>query len=340
MAFGKPNIKQICTKTGFSAATVSNALNRKRGVNAETAEKIWEVASQLGYIQSSVISRIRFLTIRRSGSILDNSQFFPQLIQGVEHQAKSDGYDTVISNLRMDASNYKTQLENALSEPGTGAVVLATELLEGDYKIFSQAKNPIVFLDGSSDSIKCDSVLLNYEAAAVEAVRYLYAKGHRKIGYLKSTLRTKANMARKAGLRHAVHKFGMETCPEYMISLNPVMEIASQEMLFYLRENQKLPTAFIADDDFIAMGAIHAMKEKGIRVPEQISVIGFGNLSYGEICNPGLTTFRSFQTELGEMAVRRLLDHVRYGSKVASKILIYAEFVERESVYNLFKNEW
>lgn len=91
----KVSIKKISPATGFSPATVSNALNRKKGVNSETTEKIFRAAEELGYHPEKVITKIKFVTYRKNGRIIDNNQFFPAMIEGVEKQAKELGYETM-----------------------------------------------------------------------------------------------------------------------------------------------------------------------------------------------------------------------------------------------------
>lgn len=93
----KANIKQISRITGFSPATVSNALNRKKGVNGETSEKIFKAAEELGYQFEKPVRRIKFVTYRKNGMIIDDSQIFPDMIEGVERQAKALGYETTFS---------------------------------------------------------------------------------------------------------------------------------------------------------------------------------------------------------------------------------------------------
>ena len=101
----------------------------------------------------------------------------------------------------------------------------------------------------------------------------------------------------------------------------------------YLEHTDRLPTAFFADNDVIAIGAMRAMKEKGIRIPEDISIVGFDDIRFGTVSTPGLTTVRVFKQEMGEVAVRRALDHIKYSGKdIKMKIQVCTQFIERDSV--------
>ena len=99
-----------------------------------------------------------------------------------------------------------------------------------------------------------------------------------------------------------------------------------------MERNPQLPTAYFADNDIIALGAMKALKEAGCRIPEDISIIGFDDLPFCEISSPPLSTIRVFKQEMGQMAVKRLLDKIKSQSKIVSKIQIGTEYIERESV--------
>ena len=113
------------------------------------------------------------------------------------------------------------------------------------------------------------------------------------------------------------------------------MDGAYHDMLAYLKTSPKLPTAYFADNDIIAFGAMKALQESGVRIPEDVSIVGFDDMPFCSVTSPTLTTIRVFKQEMGCMAVRRLLEKMKSKSKVCSKIQICTEFVERESVRKL-----
>ena len=124
----KVNIKKISELTGFSPATVSNALNNKRGVNKETAEKIRKTAREIGYLTEWHVSSIKLVMYRASGAIVNDSPFFSSLISGVEEEGRSFGFDTLIYNLTRDSGDYEGQLQELCGDPSTALLVLGTEL--------------------------------------------------------------------------------------------------------------------------------------------------------------------------------------------------------------------
>jgi len=331
----KVSMKTISERTGFSPATVSNALNRKRGVSKETVEKVLSAADELGYSNKPRISKIKFVIYKRNGLIINDSPFFPAVIEGVERQAKKLQYETVFCNLTCDSPDCKEQIKSILEDTSSAVILLGTEMTEQDFKLFEHPKCHLILLDGWSDEITFDSVLISNTDSACKAVEYLIRKGHRQIGYLRGSFRIKAFSYRSIGYRRAMSRHGLPVQPDDIITLGTTTESAYRDMITRLEENGRLPTAFFADNDVIALGAMRALQEKGYRVPQDVSIIGFDNIPFGEISSPRLTTIHVFKQEMGEIAVRRLTDHINLGSTVKTKIQVCTEFVERESVRDL-----
>lgn len=334
----KVSIRKISQITGFSPATVSNALNRKKGVNPVTADKIFKAAETLGYQQEKAITKIKFVTYRKNGLIIDDSQIFPAMIEGVERQAKELGYETIFSHLNYEDESFEIRLREVLEDTGSFVILLGTEMMEEDYVPFYEYKGYLIVLDGWSDKMVFDGILINNTDAACNAVEYLVSKGHREIGYLRGDYRIKSFGYREYGYHRVLGRHGLDIRSEYKVTVGTQLETAYQGMKAYLEGSPKLPTAFFADNDVIAIGAMRALREKGIKIPEQVSIVGFDDIGFGTVSTPGLTTIHVFKQEMGEVAVRRALDHIKYsGRNVKMKIQVCTEFVERDSVKQIDK---
>jgi len=331
----KASIRKISEITGYSPATISNALNRKKGVNKETSDAIYKVANDIGYVNQSKISRILLVIYKRDGSIIDNSPFFTNLLEGVEAECREEGYDLTICNLDRRSISYDSRLNEILNDKTAGVIMLGTEALDEDFERYKNAQCPLVILDSWSTTMNFDGVLINNADSAKNAVEYLIKKGHSKIGYLRGKFRIKAFSARATGYSRALHKNGFDVNEKYIITLGTTMDGAYKDMLSYLETKPELPTAFFADNDMIALGAMKALIEKKYRIPEDISLIGFDDLVSSEISTPRLTTIRVFKQEMGKMAVRRLIDVIKNGNGIKTKTQICTEFIERDSVKNL-----
>ncbi len=332
----KPSIKQLSELTGFSPATISNALNKKAGVNKETSELIFHAARETGYLQSAKITSIRFVIYRKSGKIIDNSPFFAELISGVENAGRDYGYETVICHLDHGSDNFDKLMKNILEDSSTANLILATELDEEDMAPFKDARCPVVMLDSWLENMSFNAVLIDNTDSMFQAATYLIANGHKKIGYLRSSITIRNFYCRQSGFLRALLRAEIPYQPKYIISVSPTMDGAYSDMSKYLDEHSDdLPTAFCADDDIIALGACKALKEHGYDIPNDISVVGFDDIPFCDISSPPLTTIHVFKQEMGEVAVRQLANLVKTGTKTKTKVQVCTEFVERESVKRL-----
>lgn len=331
----KINMRDISDKTGFSMATVSNALNRKKGVNEETASKILKAARELGYIGESSITKIKLVMVRKNGKILDDTPFFPMLIDGFENGCREHGYETTLLHLDMNGAFYKEEVKNLLSDSESAVVLLATELEEEDLAIFKDAQIPFLVMDNWQEQMDFDAVLINNYDSAKCAVRYLVEHGHQRIGYLRGDYRIHAFRFREKGYLNVLEEQGLPCHSEDMVTLRTNMQESYLDMQEYLKKKPVLPTAFFADNDVIALGAMKALSEAGIKVPEEVSVVGFDDLPFCEISSPRLTSIKVPKQEMGYMAAVRIVERIKSGKPIKLKSQISTEFVERESVKRL-----
>ena len=329
----KASIKQISEMTGFSPATVSNALNNKKGVNRETQEKILAAARECGYLsEGGPIHSIRFVIYKDTGRIVADTPFFSALIEGVEDESRRGAFETVICNLNRSAPDYEERLNQILTDPSSGILLLATELSEQEAARFKEARAPVVVLDNWFEESLFNSVLISNTDSACAAAEYLIRRGHKKIGYLQSEIPIKNFFYRFEGYERALKAHGLEPPEGGIVRLPPSMDGARERMNRLLKEGIALPSAYLADNDIIALGAMKAMQDNGISIPGDVSIIGFDDLPFCSITTPGLTTIRVFKQEMGRTAVRRLLELIRYGDRFVTKSQICTAFVERGSV--------
>lgn len=329
-------IKEISKQTGYSVATVSNALNHKRGVNQQTSSRIFEAAMALGYVNSSKISRIRFVTFKRNGLIIDDTPFFSNIIDGVEREAKRAGYETFFCTLDRSGESYDEQARAILNDVTAGVLLLGTEMLDDDFELYRAAKCPIVLLDSWCEGCPFDSIMINNRDSAASAARYLIANGHSRIGYLKGKFRIANFKYRASGFNQALVKAGLTLEQRDIVPIVSTINGAYRDMRAWLAQAKSLPTAFFADNDVIALGALRAIKERGLHVPKDVSIIGFDDLMLAEASSPRLTTMHVYSQEMGQLAVRRLVELVKDNAgRARVKTQVCTRLIERESVLNI-----
>ena len=184
----KASVREISRITGFSPATVSNALNRKRSVSEETAKVILECAQSLGYQQSTQLESIQFVLARKTGAILDESTFHPAVIEGVERQARRHGMSTSFVSLDFsDLNAVRPQVERLIADPAAAIVLMGTELGEEDYALFANAAAHLIVLDGWSDRQYFDAVVIANTDSVLRAVDYLIGRVTSKSAILPAT---------------------------------------------------------------------------------------------------------------------------------------------------------
>lgn len=329
----KVSIRDLSRMTGFSPATVSNALNHKKGVNRETAEEIFRVARETGYLSANAVTKIKLLIFKRNGQIIEDTPFFQSLIEGFEEECHRLGYEMVVCRADQRDADYREQVKVLLNEQGAAMVVLATEMMDGDLEPFCGASCPIVILDHWTETMKFNSVLINNADAARMITEHLLDYGHTEIGYLRGSFRIKGFRSRFVGFQTALKKRKIPYREEYTITLGTSMNGAYQDMWNYLQGKPKLPTAFFADNDMIALGAMRALQEMGYRIPGDVSMVGFDDLPFCEISSPPLTTLQVPNREMGRMAVRRLAEMIEgIGSDAVTKTQVCPKVVYRNTV--------
>ncbi len=330
----KVNMKQISELTGVSTATVSNALNFKRGVNADTAARILRVAKELGYLDESRITKVKFVTFKRNGSVVEDTPFFPLMLTGIEQECRENGMDMVMSSLDMRDADYDEQVWNLVNDKSSAIVMLGTEMLAEDIGLLRNIASPFIVVDYWTGDMSFDCVQIDNEDSVRYATRYLIKKGHTSIGYLKGNFRITPFKDRGKGYRSAMRHAGIPIVEDFTLEVGTTIDSACAGMEEHLKRGVRLPTAFIADNDMIALGAMKAMTQSGIRIPEDVSIIGFDDLPFAAVASTPLTTVHVPKQEMGRIVADRLMKIIR-GATAAAKIQVSTTFVERESVRTL-----
>jgi DNA-binding LacI/PurR family transcriptional regulator len=339
----KTIMQDIAKAAGVSPGTVSNALNNRKGVSKEKREKILEIAESLGYYKSGGSKEgkntIRFIIYKKHGFVVTDTPFFSALIEGVERECRSSGYELLVSHIIHSEHSKDNIMGIIRQEEVAGILLLATEMSEGDMEPFKGLSIPVVVVDSYFKKENFDFVLMNNSAGTYRAVSYLIEKGHRDIGILDSSIDINNFYYRRVGFSEALRDNNLDNNNnKCRFLLEPTLEGSYRDMkALLLREELKLPTAFFALNDIIAFGAIRALTEKGFRVPEQISVIGFDDMPFCEISNPRLTTVKVFKQAIGKSAVKRLIQRINEDIDTCQKTELDTELVIRESVQKLNK---
>ena len=326
--------KDIAAKLGLSPAAVSLALRGKPGIGQETRERILRTAAEMGYRKRADTGRpsLCLVLYKRHGAVVSDTDFFAALTESITRQARLLGYELLLTFFYGNQDSAE-QLRSLKASPCDGILLLATEMVAADFPPFRSLTVPLVVLDSYFPDEKYDSVLINNVYGAKRAVQYLIAQGHSEIGYLSSKVMIRNFHERQDGWLR-----GIQTIPvangsrHHVVKVSPTADGAFRDMAAYLQLGGKLPTAFFADNDLIAISCARALRAAGYRIPEDVSLIGVDGIAAGELLDPPLTTMRVPTDQLGIAAVNRLVERIRGLAPGLVKIQVAMELLERGSV--------
>lgn len=334
------SVRKLAQLLGVSPASVSLALNGKPGVSEETREKILAAALQHGLKPVSPPAAVRrssditLAVYRKHGSICGDTEFFSAVIEGMNAEACRRGFRLHVTYIYSDAWEDR-QLEELRRSGAAGCVLLATEMQQKDIQKFDDFPLPLVVLDSFFPG-RCGAYVTidNFEGARM-AVRHLLSRGHRRIGHMASAVPISNFSERKQGLLAALSEYPEATLQSFPVGTTP--EQAYSDMSAHLRRRPfdpaLYPTAFFADNDIIAVSCIRAFREWGVRIPEDISVIGFDDVPLSCVTSPRLSTVRVEKETLGRLAITLLRDRMDNPAASAPvKLSVGTSLCLRESV--------
>lgn len=332
----KPTIRDISRATGFSPATVSNALNGKRGVNEETLREVRKAARELGYyMEPEAGSKIRLVVFRAASNIADAANASSALLNGVQEECSRQGCELSVQYLDKKDPDFEKAARRLAEDERNALILTGDEFTDEEYRLFENARSPLILVGYWNPQMKHTAVTVDFELAVGSMVDYLAGNGHHLIGHLKCRLQTPSYAAREIWYKESLQKNGLLFDENYTVILEPGLEGSYVAMKKYLRTAPKLPTAFFADSDEIALGAMKALQEAGYRVPDQISITGFGDIPFAQIASPELSSVHIAQKELGQMAVQYLVHYIRENRMLRTRILLPSTLVVRGSVREL-----
>lgn len=330
--------KELAKLLGISEAAVSMALNGKPGVSAATKNRVIEAAKAHGYDFSRITEKVStgssrgdvtFAIYKKHGAIVADTPFFNQLTEGIESACKALKYRLHISYLYDDGEIGKQIDALPIYD---GIILLGTEMKSADFTPFERIKVPIVVLDTYFHAIPYDCVIINNFQGAFTATEHLIKriKGHP--GYLKSSYQIGNFDERADGFFSAVRAAGLSASRSPVIRLTPSLDGAYRDMLDFLEQGEKPVAGYFADNDNIAAGAMKALLERGYRVPEDVSIIGFDDMPFCTYLNPPLSTVNVPKDYLGKTAVDRLAQIIADKGACPLKIEVSTKLVKRKSV--------
>ena len=334
-------IKDIAERAEVSIATVSLVLNNKPGVGQTTRSRILKIADDLKYHQRGGVATvtrgtIRFLKIARHGHTVnrDHTVFISDYIDGIVQTAKELYYKTEITSFRTTPIQEVAASVRHQSDLG-GAIVLGTELSRQDVVAFLDLPIPLVFIDTFLDYLPFDFVDMNNEDSVFKVIECFHRYGHEQIGIVRSSVKTRNFWLRDRAFHDAMQFLGSSIQPQFSFDVDSTFDGAYRDMCRHLRNGASLPTALFCINDIVAFGVLKALRETGVRVPDDVSIIGFDDLPTAALVDPPLTSIAVSKREIGSTAMSRLVQRIAAPHMPPVKTVIGGTLMERSSVKTL-----
>lgn len=325
---GSVRLKDIAEKMGVSIVTVSNALSGKKGVSEEMRRKITETAKEMGYDfkrKSEAGSKIGVVVSEKYLEV--GASFYWEMYQQIVYAASKKNNFTLFEILEKeitpDSRPPKLLLENNVD----GLIVIGWMDEYYMERLYGLARMPIVLLDFHGKQMERDAVLSKSYLGMYYMTRYLMEKGHRDIGFIGSVSATESIMDRYFGFRKAMEEGNVPIRPEWVLEDR---DLITGDIHIILPE--KLPTAFVCNCDNTAGRLYHILQERGLHVPEDISVVGYDNYLYGNDFLERLTTYAVDVRKMAKTAVDILLKKIQGKEGQRGIRYIGGRVIERESV--------
>ncbi len=335
-------IYDLARQLDLSAATVSRALKDHPAINKITKKRITDLAEKLGYRSNNFASNLRKQNTNTIGVILHElrSQFMISALAGIEKIATEANYDLIIAH---SSESWKKEAANALNlfHKRVDGVIASLSFDTEDLSHFAPFERkgiPVIYFDRVFEEAEGAKVIINNQKAGYDATAHLIEQGCKRIAHITASLKRNVYSERLKGYQLALKEKGLQY-NEKMVFIIDLTEEASIRAAKQIIKMQPRPDGIFLTNDFCAAVCIQTLQEAGIRVPEDIAVVGFNNDVICKIIEPKLTTINYPGLEIGEIVARNLINHLQGKSNIrlTNTIIIKSELIIRAS--SLKKNK-
>jgi len=326
------NIKKVAERAKVSTATVSRLLNKTSYISPETAKKVWTAIDELGYYPNI---NARGLASGRShllGLIVSDivNPFFPELVKSFEECAVERGFEIIMANTNYDPARTAMRVRQLIERRVDGVAVMTSEMDQTLIDELSTRGIPIVFLDTGDIQEKISNIRIDYEQGISEAVDHLLELGHRRIGFISGPLNLKSSRIRRLAFLKFLRQKGIIEKKE-LVTTGDHNIGGGRTAMNQLLELKEPPTAVLASNDLTAIGALQALRNHGLHVPESMSLIGFDDIALSESTDPPLTTVNISRERVAEAAFDSLFELISGETEIGREVRVETTLIVRES---------
>ena len=329
-------IHDIAKKLNYSASTVSRALNNNPLISESTRKLIKKTAKEMGYRPNTLAANFRTKRTNTIGVILPliNRHFFSSVISGIEEVAYKQGFTVTISQTNDNFEKEDKIAHTLFANRVDGLIIsIGMETTTFDHlRLFSDKKLPLVFFDRVVDEIKAHKIVVDDFGGSYQATKHLIDEGAKNVAHIGGPLNLKIYKNRQDGFCKAIKDSGLELNKSHIIN-TCLTRAEGTKAIEKLIQNEKKPDAILCANDTTALSAIIYLKDKGIKVPEDISIVGFSNEPFSEVVTPSISTIKQPGFIMGQKAAELLVKQInnKKGTTEFETITMPTELIIRDS---------
>lgn len=334
----KVNIKDIARIAKVSHTTVSRALNDKSRIRNETKEKILSIAKELGYRPNFIARSLVMRRTRTLGLVITNiaNPFYTELAQGIEKTATKLGYSIILCSTQSNISTEKQYIEMLRSKGVDGIIFSSAHMEDPNIVTLAEEEFPMIMVNRRTYhptvKEKIDYVGVDNILGGFMAVEHLIRLGHKRIGVIGGSAESSVGLERLDGGKKALDAYGLKQRSDFFLEGNFLKRSGYQRAKQFLKMAE-MPTAIFATNDYMALGVYQSILEEGLRIPEDVALIGFNDIEFSSMQGIELTTIGQKKFEMGTIAVEMLVEKIEKGDDrpSAKEIFLMPELIIRKT---------
>jgi DNA-binding LacI/PurR family transcriptional regulator len=324
------SLQEVAKKAGVSVATVSRVLNNMAPVKSTTRARVMRAATELKYHPNLHARSLARGSSRTLGIIVSNMEnpFFFDIFHTLQSDAHARGYEVVVANTDYAPDQLVASIRLMIGWRVAGLAAIVSEMDAALIRLIVDSHIPTVFYDVGKPAENITNVRVDYRKGVHRVVEYLHALGHRRMAFVGHHAMLGPIDERRQSFLETVRQFGCEAVRT--VAAADGLE-GGRNAAYELLNSGSAPTAIVCVNDFMAVGVLRYLRERNVRVPQDISVTGFDNIKLAEFCSPPLTSVHIPRERIGHIVFERLVPSEKRAHSGGRELLIDPELVVRES---------
>ncbi len=330
-------IKDVAKKAGVSPSTVSRVLSNHPRISRETSRKVKEIMDEMGYhsniMARSLVSNKTYtlgMILPRPAEELFQNHFFAENIRGITTQASRNGYDLLMTAGHSEQGELEAVTRLVKGRRVDGVILLQSRRNDPIIHFLQKEAFPFIIIGHYADDADILCVDNDNVQAAFDATQHLISQGHERIGFVSGPPNLTVSQDRLEGYKKAMEENGLRMLPEWIVEGEFLQESGYRAMSFFMNLPER-PTALVVVDDLVTFGVLRGLTELGFRVPDDLSLVSFNNISLAELSSPPLSSIDIGIYQLGYMASQLLIRYIQGDKPQQMRVIVPHRLIVRES---------